>query len=68
MGRCRDECPAEKAEPRGCQARKRYSGVLEEMQAKQKKTFNFEILRVFACKMDPVLSSHFIDLAIFPKS
>lgn len=50
------------------QAGKRYSGILEDLQAKQKKTFNFGILRVIACKMDPVLSSHFIDSAIFPGS
>ena len=35
---------------------------------RQNETFNLEILRVSACKMEPVLSSHFIDLAIFPES
>lgn len=75
----RDEYPAGKGVPRGFWAGGRRLGgrgrqrrgiqlPLRKVQAKQKKTFSFEILTVFACKMDPVLSSHFIDLAIFPES
>lgn len=67
-----DECPAGKATLRvpgrrwgGGRAGNRYSGVLEEVQVKQAETFNFEILRVFVCKMNWILSFHFIDLAIF---